>query len=225
MTLDQITSAIRTHIGNGLKEVTNFTYSVEQIKKEIGLMRAEIILNDSKKGILKPNHFVQKFDNRDLSLKKFPHNSVTNSLKKVWYTQIPRLAMTNDDSPITYAGPTDLSDNFKVYYDDSYRSHQYKRVTSRSPFIYADLSHDYTNHTDLYFFNIDGSGLRKVSIRGIIADPISVLESDGIFGEDEEFPAPQAVQNVIIKSLTSRYIDFYKRLNHKSESNTQTDKN
>ncbi len=225
MTLDEIAGSIRNNIGNGLKEVTNYDYSLEQIKKEISLVRASIVLKESKNGILNPEHFIQRFDNLDLTLTNFPYTAITNSPEKVWYTQIPRLAMTVDNSSLTFVGPTDFSQDFKKYYDRAYKSHRYNRITSMYPFVYVDLSHDYNNHTDLYFFNLDGSGLKKVSVRGIAADPVAVLEADGIFGEDEEFPAPQAVQDVIIETITRKYILYYRQLNHPTQPNTQTDMN
>lgn len=225
MTLEEMSSAVRTHVGNGLKEVTNHNYSDEQIKKEIGLMRASLILKDSQKGRLKPEHFVQKFDNIDLTLTDFPYTAVTNSPGKVWYAQIPRLAMTEGNQSLRYIGPTDFSKDFKKYYDFSFTTHKRKRVTSKSPYVYVDLAHDYENHTDVYFFNIDGSGLRKITARAIVADPVAVLEADGVFGADEEFPAPQAVQDMIVDALTRKYITYYRQMNHRSEPNTQTDQN
>lgn len=225
MTLEQLASAVRTHVGNGLKEVTNYNYSLEQIKKDIGLARASLILKDSKKGLLKPEHFVQKFENIDLTLTDFPYTAITNSPNKVWYAQMPRLAMTEGNQSLQYLGPTDFSKDFKRYYDFSYHAHKYKRVTSRAPYVFVDLAHDYEGHTDLYFFNLDGSGLRKISARAIVADPVALMEADGIFGEEEEFPAPQAIQDMIIDALTRKYITYYRQMNHNSEPNTQTDTN
>jgi hypothetical protein len=225
MTLEQIASAVRTHVGHGLKEVTNYNYSIEQIKKDVGLMRSSLIKKDSEKGKLQPEHFVQKFENIDLTLTTFPYTATTDNPAKVWYAQIPRLEMTVGNQSLPYIGPTDFSKNFKQYYDHSYQAHKYRRVTSRSPFTYVDLAHDYENHTDVYFFNIDGSGLRKISARAIVADPIAVLEADGIFGAEEEFPAPQAIQDQIIDALTRKYITYYRQLRQGSQPNTQTDIN
>ncbi len=225
MTLEQLASAIRTNVGHGLKEVTTFDYSVEQIKKEIGLVLSDIIWKDSTKGILRPEHFVQKSENIDLTLTNFPYTATTNSPAKVWYAQIPRLQMTVGNESLRYIGPTDFSEDFTKYYDFAFTTHKHKRVTSNTPFVYVDLAHDYENHTDLYFFNIEGSGLRKVSSRAIYADPIAILEADGVFGDEEEFPAPMKVQGQIIEALTRKYITYYRQMTQTSQPNTQTDIN
>jgi hypothetical protein len=225
MTLEQMASAVRTHVGSGLKEVTNYNYSLEQIKEDIGLLLATIIEKYDGSGTFNPEYFVQKFENIDLTLTNFPYTAITNSPQKVWYAQIPRLAMTTNNQSLRYVGPTDFSKDFKKYYDFSFRSHRYRRVTKLMPFVYVDLAHDYEGNTDLYLFNIDGSGLKKISVRCIAADPIKILEADGIFGEQEEFPAPKAVQDHIIETLTKRYIFNYRQLNHPPQPNTQTDIN
>ena len=76
---------------------------------------------------------------------------------------------------------------------------------------------------DAYLFNLGPNGLRFLSIRAIFDDPVKILDSDGLFGVDEEFPAPSAVQEMIIDKITQKYIQYYKNLNHPYQPNTQTD--
>ena len=223
MTLNEIASAIRSNIGSGLKEVSNFAYPIDQIKDEIGNVRNQILLEDTQKIIMNPEFFAQRIDNLDIDMVRFPFGGYTNSPSLVPHVKIPRIAMTRDDSAILFLGPPDQSLFFKIYYDFMHHNHIYSRVTGRRPYAYVDLAHDPSGYLDTYLFNLGPTGLKKLSIRAIFADPVGILESDGLFGVDEEFPAPSAVQEMIIDRVTAKYVQYYKQLNHPYQANTQTD--
>lgn len=216
-------SAIRDHIGPGLKEVDDFSYSIEQLKDEIALMRNSIILEQSKNGTLNLEHFAQSKDNIDIDLRTFPMNSGHPS-KRVPHIKIPRPVMTTDNSAIMYLGPADLSMDFVKYYDASFNTHRYSRVIGNRPYCYIDLSGDGDGNVDVYIFGIESSMLSKMAVREVADNHTKVLESDGYLGDDEEFPAPGAVQDMIIDRLSKRYILYYKDRNQPNEANTNTDK-
>jgi len=223
MTLEQMASAIRDHIGPGLKEVDDFSYSIEQLKDEIALMRNSIILEQSKSGTLNLEHFAQSKDNIDIDLRTFPLKSEHPS-KRVPHIKIPRPVMTTDNSAIIYLGPADLSMDFVKYYDASFNNHKYSRVIGNRPYCYIDLAGDGDGNVDVYIFGIESSMLSKMAVREIADNPTKVLESDGYLGDDEEFPAPGAIQDMIIDRLSKRYILYYKDRNQPNEANTNTDK-
>ena len=224
MTLEQMASAIRNNIGQGLKEVDDFIYSIEQIKDEIAIMRNAIILEQSKAGVLNLAHFTQSKDNIDIDLVVFPLKSGHPS-KRVPHIKIPRPVMTIDNSAILYLGPADLSMDFVKYYDSTFNDHKYSRVIGNRPYCYIDLSGDSEGNVDVYIFGIESSMLSKMAVREIMDNPVAVLESDGVFGDDEEFPSPAAIQNLIIDRVTQRYIGYYKSPTQPNEPNTNTDKN
>jgi hypothetical protein len=223
MTLNEIASAIRNNVGNGLKEVSNYAYPLDQIKDEIGNVRNQILLEDPQKTILNPEFFAQRIDNIAIDLVRFPFGGYSNTPGLVPHIKIPRLAMTKDDSSIIFLGPPDQSMFLKIYYDFMHHNHVYSRVIGRRPYAYIDLAHDTSGQLDGYLFNLGPNGLRFVSIRAIFADPVGILEADGLFGVDEEFPAPSAVQEMIIDRITQKYVQYYKQLNHPYQPNTQTD--
>lgn len=223
MTLNEIASAIRSNIGSGLKEVANFAFPIDQIKDEVGNVRNQILLEDPQKMALNPEYFAQRIENIPLDLVRFPYGGYSNSPGLVPHFKIPRLAMTRDDSAVIYLGPPDQSFNIKVYYDHSFKNHIYSRVIGRRPYSYIDPAHDPEGYMDGYLFNLGPAGLQFISTRSIFADPVGILEMDGLFGKDEEFPAPNAVQEMIIDRVTQKYVMYYKQLNHPYQSNSQTD--
>jgi hypothetical protein len=226
MTLDEMASAIRNHIGDGLKEVDDFDYSIEQIKDEIGVLRNKMIYKLSEAGKLNPHNFTQKIEGDQLvmSLKPFPITG-GHPVKRVPHVELPRPAMTADNSSITFFGPADLSLDFVKYYDDSFNAHKYSRIIKNRPYCYIDMANKSNGKVDAYIFGIEGSLLKNLAARMIVEDPVSLLDSDGIFGDDDEFPAPQSIQDDIIDTITKRYVYYYKQLNHPNEPNTNTDIN
>ena len=223
MTLNEIASSIRNNIGNGLKEVSNYAYPLDQIRDEVGDVRNQIILEDSKTSVLNLEFFAQRIDNIPIDLVRFPVGGYSNSPNLVPHVKIPRIIMTKNDSAILFMGAPDQSLYLKIYYNFMHMNHKFSRVIGRRPYAYVDPSHDPDGFMDAYLFNLGPNGLRFLSIRAVFDDPIKILDSDGLFGVDEEFPAPTAVQEMIIDKITQKYIQYYKNLNHPYQPNTQTD--
>lgn len=223
MTLEQMASAIRNHIGQGLKEVDDFTYSVEQLKDEIGAMWNELILELSKNGLFNAQYFAQKKDDIDIELGVFPLESGHPS-KRVPYIKIPMPAMTLDNSAIIYLGPADLSMDFVRYFDSSFNDHKYSRVIGNRPYTYIDLARDNDGNATAYLFGIEGSSLAKMAVRLVPNDPLKIMSDKGYFPDDEEFPAPGSIQDMIIDRISKRYIMYYKNPMQPNEPNTNTDK-
>ena len=126
------------------------------------------------------------------------------------------------NSAVSFFGPPDMSLDIKRYFDDSFNSHRYSRIIKDRPFVYIDLSIVNGEH-DSYFFNIEGNNLKTASIKGIFDDPMKLMEDQGIFAHEEEFPAPLATQELIIDKLTAKYVEYYRKMNQGYQPNTQTD--
>lgn len=215
-------STIRNHIGDGLKEVTDFTYSLEQIQAEISLELKDIVFKLSKTGELNPLHFSQKYDVKDINYANFPYEGSSYFGKRVQHLKIPRPAMTVDNSAVIYLGPSDLSLNFVKYYDFSFNEHVYKRVIKNRPYCFIDMAIDTDGLVDVYLFGLEDSEMNKVAVRAVWSDVVKVLQSNDSAGIDEEFPAPLNIQREIIKNVTNTYITYYRRLNHPTEPSTNT---
>jgi len=226
MTLDEMVSAIRSNVGTGLKEVGNYVYSLEQIKDEISNTRSLMIMQDSEKGILNREYFAQKITNlNELTTGIFPEEGLIESNSPALITKIPKLAMTKDNSAILYLGPKDMSLNIKTYYSyNDVRMHKYCRTIKNRPFAFIDNAHDDNGDITVYIANTGPASFRYITVRAIVDDPVKLLQSDGYYVDSEEFPAPLAIQALIVDLLTQKYIGYFKATLRPNEFNDQTDK-
>lgn len=224
MTLQEMASAVRNNVSGGLREVYNHAYSIPQIEDEIRNTRNIIILEDSMSNqALNLDYFTQKIENIPLKLVHFPFSGYSNSPERVPHTKIPGLVTTSDNSALSYFGPPDFSVDFYKYFDTGFQAHQYSRVISKRPYVFLDLATDDNDNHDAYLFNVEKYALREVSIRGVFANPFKLMENAGLFVEDQEFPAPLAVQEMIIDRITAKYVEYYRKMNQGYQPNTQTD--
>lgn len=226
MTLDQMASAIHSNIGTGLKEVGNYVYSIAQIKDEISNTRSLIIMQDSEKGILNKDFFAQKITTLDeLTVGVFPEEGLIESNSPVLVTKIPKLAMTKDNSSVLYIGPKDMSLNLKLYYSyNDVKMHKYNRTIKNRPFAFIDNVHNDEGLVPVYIANTGPATFKYVTLRAIIDDPVKLMQNDGYYVDSEEFPAPLAVQSLIIAQLTANYLKYFKSQTRPNEINDQTDK-
>lgn len=221
-----MTSAIRTNVGTGLKEVTNYTFSLEQIKDEISNMRSSIIYQLSLQGKLNPAYFSQSRRNIALVPGTFPEEGALASNNVVFTARIPKLAMTKDNSSILYLGPTDMSLNIKTYYSfNALKTHRYSRVIKNRPYAFIDLSQDEEGFVPVYITNIGPFTFRNITVRAIFDDPVKILQEDGYFVDTEEFPAPLTVQEMIVDGITKKYIAYFRSMSTPNKPNDQTDNN
>lgn len=216
-------SAIRNDIGNGLKEVANYSYSLDQIYDEIGNVWNSIVYKMSLEGRSSDLiNFSMIRENLPLEYGAFPYGTENNIA--VLHTRIPRLAMTVDNTSLTYFGPPDMSFVFKAYFNPAdLKTHQYSRIIKNRPYIFVDPSQTSDNLQSVYIFNMSAESMKKVSVRGVFADPIELLRADGVFSEDEEFPAPPGIQQQIIDTIVAKYVKYYRQMNGGYQPNTQTD--
>ena len=225
MTLEEMASAIRSNVGAGLKEVGNFTYSIDQIKDDISNTRSAIILEGSVTDTLNHQYFAQNRENLKLDPAVFPLEGAIESNSPSLVAKIPKVAMTKDNSSILYLGPVDMSLNIKTYFSlNDVKNHKYTRLLKNRPYSYIDLSQDEDGDIPVYIFNTGPSPFRYITVRAIFDDPVRILQEDGYYLDNEEFPAPLAVQKMIIQQLVQEYLIYYKQYLRSNESNDQTDK-
>jgi hypothetical protein len=228
MTIDQMVSMIMSDIGSGLKEVGNYPYTFDLIKAKINSARSTIIHQLSKTGELNRDAFAQKYINQELKYDTFPYTGFNESERAALYMKVPKLTMTADNSSIIYLGPPDMSLNISTYYDvDSLKSHRYSRVIKNRPYSFVDPVIEADGTTTIYFFNLGPTPFKFATIYAIFDDPMKVIDEteggDG-FVNDQEFPAPQSIQEAIIDQIVERVRALYREYGGQNEPNDQTDK-
>lgn len=216
-----MSSAIRNNISDGLSGlVANYSYSIEQLEDEVILMRAKLLTEWLRKGVVNIKYFYQTFGNVSLipvDISVSPElRSYVNSLG----FSVPRIISTiNDDNESVLAYTLDRSRQFKVYRSINFRDHKYKLKTKRAPFVYLDTSTTTEGMLNGYLMNTGKyESIRAMIIQAVFSNPMDVPG----YTRFKEFPAPLEMQNDIISRITGRYVNYYRQLNLPKLPNTQT---
>ena len=220
MTLTQIASAISNNVMSGLRATTNVVFSIEQLEGEIISTGPALILQLSGKMKFKPDEFAQTTKVITLDNNTLPAGAYANQYISVAHATIPRISSTFENKSVIYAGPADMSLNMIKYFDNAYTQHKYSFVIADRPYVYIDTSIKKDGIMDIYFFNT--GTLDKVIVKAVFEDPLAIYGGSLLAAELVEFPVPQFLQNMIIDTLTNKYIEYYRKLNQGYQPNTQT---
>jgi len=203
MTIHEIASAIRNNVSNGLKGVSNISYSIEQIIDEVYLTRNSLIKEYSLKRVI-PQEQLSNVITFNLE-----RDDERNALK----FEIPKIskAVTN---PVSFAGHTDRTNPYKVYYDHTYLYHKYNRVIKDSPYVWIDMSLNNNNKLTAYLFNCPL--IKYITIVAVWEDLRDLVDCN------QEINIPDFMKNDIIDRLTKKYVTYYRQLNQPIiQNNTQ----
>jgi len=225
MTGSEISSAIRNNIKDGLSGiVTSSAISYKQIEAEIDLVRAKLFFEQEKAGKLEVRNFIQNVPNLHLTCRDLAQDCNISSGEALPSVKIPKIMHTQTNNSLAFVGFANKSRSFIVYYDtDDIVNHKYRLKTSKAPFCWVDLAPDNEDMITLYFFNMgEFDPLKYVTIRGAFESPYKVAPLDPLFDE-KEYPAPAYIQEMIISTLTERYLRYYRQLNITNVPNTGTD--
>jgi hypothetical protein len=226
MTLNEISSTIENNISDALSgAIANRATSTEQLEAEVDLLREKLVFEQLKAGKIDLKYFLQNIDSIKLECRDFVKDcGAWKSGDSLPSIKIPKLLATANDSQIEYIGIANMHRGFKVYYDvEDIRMHKYRLKTANSPFAWVDMTPDGDDMVTIYFFNFNKyDGMKFVSIRAAFASPLNVKPLDPLLRE-KEYPAPGFMQEMIISTLTERYIRYYRQLNVPAQPNTQTD--
>lgn len=227
LTINEIASAIDSHIRTGLKGVNNFSYNIDMLEREVTVERNRILDSRVKKRGFTYEPFYQtinglKIDRQNIS--KLPVTLGTETEEKIIHFQIPSPMVTLKEYSVGYIGsPLREHQGWKVYFDDGYKKHKYKLATKNRPYVYihpvADVD---TNYYDAYVLNFSGN-LQLVSVDYIMENPEDIYDFM-MTNEKMKFPAPEWCVEEIIRRVTQKYITMYRQLHAPTQNNDQTDK-
>ena len=222
MTLNEIASAIRNHISDGLSgAVANYSYSIEQLEAEITLMRNKLLFERARQGKVNLKQYYQTYPGVILEPADISASPVLTAYKRALGFSSPRILSTiNDNYEVVLIHTIDNERTFKVYRTIDYRDHKYRQKTKRAPFVYLDTSTNAEGTVKGWLMNTGSyESIRAITIQAVFADPMDVPGFNG----DSEYPAPLESQNDIIAALTAQYVQYYRQMNIVQRPNTQTD--
>ncbi|MCK5788091.1 MAG: hypothetical protein KAH32_03785 [Chlamydiia bacterium] len=222
MTLKQMATAVRNHVVDGLKGISNISFSIEQLEDEILLSTQSVMLEYAAKGLIKPEKFAQRIDGIRIDCRDLSNNCevVTDSCAP--HFEIPAVNLLYDN-PITYLGTINGEVAFKIYLDKTYRYHKYRVATSKKPFAWVSTTPNNKGLFDVYLFNMGKySELRYVSIDALFDNPTSLVDTPYYeqFSHSDFF-APFVVQDAVITKMTEKYIKYYRQFEKNLKTNVQ----
>lgn len=226
MTANELSSTIINNVTDALSgAILNRAITTDQIEGEIDLLREKLFFEQLKTGKVDLKYFLQNIDSIQLTCRDLTKDcGALPSQNQIPSIKIPKLAATQNDSQIEYLGLANKQKKFIVYYDtDDIINHSRRMKTSSSPFAWVDLTPDHDDLITIYFFNLDKyNNLKFVDIRAIFAKPTQVkpLDPDYLY---KEYPAPGYIQEMIISTLSERYLRYYRQLNLPNQANNQQD--
>ncbi|MCK5788367.1 MAG: hypothetical protein KAH32_05185 [Chlamydiia bacterium] len=224
MTLKEMASAIRNHIVDGLKGVTNEAFSTEQLTQEILLETNLMIEQGLANKLITLQSLYQRIDGIDMSCTDTSANCDIPSLTSYPMLLIPKLLITRDpNDSISYFGSMDNSLRIKLYFNEDYKYHKYNLATAHRPFGYVNINATKNGMHELYLINLGKyESLKYLSISALFESPYKLLETkyrDQF--EGSEFFAPRHIQAQVIASITQKYVNYYRQLNMPVQPNTQ----
>ena len=226
MTIEDLGSAIRNRINDGLKgTISDVSYSREQLIKEAFILREKLIYEHSMKGKFDFTLFYQTIDSIPIEEMDLSTNAVIKSGICRNYITFPRIVPTFGKISIEYLGPVSKDKSYIIYYDTKFNHHKYRLRTSRNPYTYIDLDANNSGNVNAYLFNIGSfKAQRYLTVRGIFANPMDLSNFDCCTDiEQDEFPAPGWMQDTIMDRLVAKYVNDYRKLNIPDFPNTKTD--
>jgi len=222
MTLNEMATAIRNHVVDGLNGVDTLPFSIEQLQKEILISVPGVLLELSSKGVIDLLKLTQRIDGIRLHNDDVSGNCSVDSGSCAPHFEIPNVNRFISE-PITFIGSMDSRISFKIYYDRDWRFHKYRLATANKPFAWVSTRANSNGLYDIFLFNLGKySGLKYISIDALFDNPYDIFNTP-YFEQFSaaEFYAPSVVQETVIDKLTKKYIDYYRKLHMIPKPNTQ----
>jgi hypothetical protein len=227
MTLDQIASSVRNRVADGLSgNISDQAFSLEQLKDEIDLARADFAYKYDANNKVDVQYFVQELPPLEIHCENLSDTAcvLPDPTGEVPVVKIPKVLSLFHTNPIEYAGLVNMQQSFPVYtHPDDIRMHKVRNRTKHLPFAWLDLATDPDDTQKLVLFNLGKyNSLKYLKVRMIAAHPRQMYQYLPI-DTDIDYPAPLHIQQAIIDSLSAKYVEYYRKLNVLPTPNTQSD--
>lgn len=221
MTLDKLTSAIYNNITTGLKGADiNHSFTLDQIEDEIIQERMQIIKEYSMKNLVPLKDLMYSIpcvhvDCEDLD--RCPRTSF--NVRPTKHIEIPQVYNDLAADSVNYIGSTDRMYPYRVYTDNAFRQHQFKRRGANDPFVWIDTTPNRNNMNDAFIFNANPMLTELLVV--LIPKDIRQLDEYGCCG-DVELSNFSFIDTEIEKRVTEKFIRWYRQIAAQLAPNDQS---
>ena len=224
MTLDQISSAIYNHVYSGLAGITsNPKISLDQLKDEVIAEKNQIIKEYLLKGVIRLEELFLSINCIEVGCdSKIQCPCIGLEGETALHFEIPPIMHLNGLNTIKFVGSVDKNIPYKIYTDDSYRYHKYKKHSANKPYVYIDTAVNANGNMDGWIFNVPF--VKFISVTALFQDPRRLLEWDCCHDNSDTYLDMGILSDEIIRRLTTKYITWYKQAASPVTPNTQQPK-
>jgi len=223
--IQEIASIIKNDIQSGLKGIGNYSFSIEQIEKEVTIKRNALIKKYSANRMIQTSELIQDLTCIPVSCEDISDCCDPVDTTKALRFEIPRPStLFANEKSIQFIGLVDRATaGFRVYFDHGFIYHKYNKLTGKMPYVWINLGTVNANDT-VYGYIFNKPRIKKITVAGVFEDPYAVQKCECIDTEDKRFPAPEFMVDEIITSIVYKYVQLYKT-NPNELPNTQSSKN
>ncbi len=219
MTLEQLTASIYNNVLSGLPGVTiNTRFTLEQIEDSIISERQAIIKEYSLKNLIPKKDLLLSINCIEADCQDIDRCCTKDGDEETTkHIEIPQVVNDFGGDAIDYIGSVDRTVQFKVYTDQAWRNHQFKRRGAERPYVWIDTAPNKNNMYDAFIFN--APFVQKVTISAIFKDPRQLAQY--ICCSSEEINNINYIDTEIEKRVTEKYIRYYRQMAQSVVPNTQ----
>jgi hypothetical protein len=223
-TLNQIASAIDNNVRSGIKGVTNSSYSIEQLEHEVIIERERMIeLMVAHSTLIKTDGLTQDII-CPVGFKKLSPASAGSPNREKLHFRMPALVSALEDDAIEYIGPISREDfSWRVYVGADHVLHKFRAATCKRPYVMVNPAVAEDGMVDCYVMNYQGR-MKEIPVTAVFANPELVRTLGNYNTEDIHFPVSGGMAEELIKVITNKYLQNFRKLHAPTQNNDQTDK-
>lgn len=208
------------HVYSGISGLnSNLKISLEQLMDEVVAERNIVLKEYLMKGVLNFQEMFQSINCIEVSCDYMSKCCQLPLGEKALHFEIPPIMYINGVDTVKFIGSVDRKIKYKVYTDDSYRMHQYKKRGSNKPFVYLDTSINSNGNIDGYIFNLPM--VKYISVVALFQDPRKLMEWDCCNENSDVYLDLGLISDEVIRRLTEKYLRWYRQNNVPTLPNNQ----
>lgn len=209
MTLNQISSAVYNSVVGGLTGISsNPKISLEQLQDECVAERNQVMREYLLKGVINLDELFLAINCIEVDCDYMSKCCDIQVGEKALHFEIPPIIYLNGISTIRFIGSIDRNTKYKIYTDDAYRFHKYRKRGADKPYVYIDTAINANGNMDGYIFN--APFVKYISVVALFQDPRKVLEWDCCSENKDAYLECGILSNEIIRRMVEKYVRWFR---------------